>query len=128
MSSGPAQNLCSYQDGKAIHNRSKLTPYDCCKAGLAAGVKEDILLHNICKRYHIAISSHRNGNELSSISTAKRILNTYRSTGLEWVCEILDDCGWTSEKKGMDSRIFRALKNVYKKTEGSEKAKQDITA
>lgn len=108
-------------------NRSKLTPYDRYKAGLAAGKREDVLLHNICNKYHISISSHRNGNELSSISTAKRILNTYGTTGLEWVCEILNDCSWTSEKKGLDSRIFRALKNVYRSTEGSEKAKSDIT-
>lgn len=108
-------------------NRSKLTPYDRYKAGLAAGKREDVLLHNICNKYHISISSHRYGNELSSISTAKRILNTYGTTGLEWVCEILNDCSWTSEKKGLDSRIFRALKNVYRSTEGSEKAKSDIT-
>ena len=109
-------------------NRSKLSPYDRYKAGLAAGRREDVLLHNICMKYNISITSQRNGKELSSISTAKRILNTYGSTGLEWVCEILDNSGWTGEKKGLDSRIFRALKNIYRTTEGSEKAKSDISA
>lgn len=108
-------------------NRSKLTPYDRYKAGLAARRWEDIQLHNICEKYNISISSQRNGNNLSSISTAKKIIDVYGASGLEWICCILKDCNWTMDKKGLDSRIFRALKNVYKKTEGSEKAKSDIT-
>ena len=108
-------------------NRSKLTPYDRYKAGLAARRWEDIQLHNICEKYNISISSQRNGSSLSSISTAKRIIDTYGASGLEWICSVLQDCDWTSEKKGLDSRIFRALKNVYKKTNGSDKAKEDIT-
>ena len=108
-------------------NRSKLTPYDRYKAGLAARRWEDIQLHNICEKYNISISSQRNGNSLSSISTAKKIIDVYGASGLEWICCILKDCNWTMDKKGLDSRIFRALKNVYKKTEGSEKAKSDIT-
>lgn len=107
-------------------NRSKLTPYDRYKAGLAAKRREDVQLYNICQRYSISISSQRNGNALSSISTAKRILETYGTSGLEWVCFILKECNWTTEKKGLDSRIFRALKNVYRNTEGSEEAKVDI--
>lgn len=51
----------------------------------------------------------------------------YGPSGLEWICSVLKDCDWTTERKGLDSRIFRALKNVYKKTEGSDKAKEDIT-
>ena len=106
-------------------NRSKLSPYDRYKAGLAARKREDIELYNICQKYGITISSKRDGYSLSSISTAKNILNTCGNAGLEWVCQILEQCSWTREKKGLDSRIFRALKNVYKET-GSEQAKSDI--
>lgn len=97
-------------------NRSKLSPYDRYKAGLACGKREDTILHDICKKYGVIIGTRADckSAKLGSITTAKGILNQYGEECLEWIFSIIHEAHWTTEKRAYDSRMFRALKNVYK--------------
>ena len=100
-------------------NRSKLTPYDRFKAGLAFGKWEDVTLKELCDKYNVEIGtkSVREKGNIGSITTAKGILTTFGAEGLEWILSVIQESGWTTEKRGYDSRTFRALKNVYSRTE-----------
>ena len=96
-------------------NRSKLTPYDRYKAGLAAGKYEDVTLTKICNRYGVRIGTKAKASDtqLGSITTAKGILNQYGEKGLIWIFDIIESAGWKNQIRAFDSRTFRALKRVY---------------
>lgn len=100
-------------------NRSKLTPYDRFKAGLAFGKWEDVTLKELCDKYNVDIGtkSVREKGKIGSITTAKGILTSFGVEGLEWILSVIQESGWTTEKRGYDSRTFRALRNVYSRTE-----------
>lgn len=102
-------------------NRSKLTPYDRFKAGLAAGRTEDTTLYRICDRYNITIGpvSEAKTYRLGSITTAKNILMVHGEDALEWILGVICDAGWDGQTKAFDSRIIRALRNAYMKIEQS---------
>lgn len=102
-------------------NRSKLTPYDRFKAGLAAGRTEDTTLYRICDRYNIMIgpASEAKNYRLGSITTAKNILMVHGEDALEWILGVVCDSGWDGQPKAFDSRIIRALRNAYAKIEQS---------
>lgn len=108
-------------------NRSKLSPYDRYKAGLACGRYEDVTLYKICKKYNVTIGTKADNktSKIGSITTAKGILNQYGEECLEWIFTIIRDSGWTMQKRAYDSRTFRALKSVYKMTYGKD-VKQKI--
>ena len=96
-------------------NRSKLTPYDRYKAGLAAGKYEDVTLTKICNKYGVRIGTKAKASDtqLGSITTAKGILNQYGEKGLIWIFDIIESAGWKNLIRAFDSRTFRALKRVY---------------
>lgn len=108
-------------------NRSKLSPYDRYKAGLACGRYEDVTLYKICKKYNVTIGTKADNktSKIGSITTAKGILNQYGEECLEWIFTIIRDSGRTMQKRAYDSRTFRALKSVYKMTYGKD-VKQKI--
>ena len=98
-------------------NRSKLTPYDRYKAGLAAKKETSLALQNICSEFDVIIlpkmiSAPR---QLRSITIAEDILKTYGERGLRWILSILAESNWLDEPRALDSRIFRALRNTYRK-------------
>lgn len=107
-------------------NRSKLTPYDRFKAGLAAGRTEDTTLYRICDRYNIMIgpASEAKNYRLGSITTAKNILMVHGEEALEWILGVVCDSGWDGQPKAFDSRIIRALRNAYAKIEQSAGASE----
>lgn len=98
-------------------NRSKLAPYDRYKAGLAAKKETSLALQNICSEFDVIIlpkmiSAPR---QLRSITIAEDILKTYGERGLRWILSILAESNWLDEPRALDSRIFRALRNTYRK-------------
>lgn len=109
-------------------NRSKLTPYDRYKAGLACHNKEDILLQRICNKYNVGVGCATEGTvaKLCSITTAKSILNIYGENAADWMFSIIHEAGWTTDRKGFASCHFRALRGVYKNVEDPKKAKDRI--
>lgn len=96
-------------------NRSKLTPYDRYKAGLAANRYEDVALTRICNNYGVKIGTKAKASDtqLGSITTAKGILSQYGEKGLIWIFNIIESAGWKNQIRAFDSRTFRALKRVY---------------
>lgn len=111
---------CSYKDEIGIYltqddNRSKLTPYDRHKAGLAAGLYVDVKLSEICNYYDVTIGVKANAehNHLGSITTAKDILAQYGEDGLKWIFDVIEKAEWKNQPKAFNSAIFRALRKVY---------------
>lgn len=96
-------------------NRSKLTPYDRYKAGLACGKMEDEILHEVCANYGVSVGAKANAEEakLGSVTTAKGIIQQYGKNGLVWIFEVIEHANWKRLPRAFDSRTFRALKRVY---------------
>lgn len=100
-------------------NRSKLTPYDRYKAGLAANKEINVTLQKVCHAFGITIAPKISLNatrQLRGITIAEKILEVYGEKGLSWILSIIAEADWLDEPKSLDSRIFRALRNVYRKT------------
>lgn len=98
-------------------NRSKLTPYDRYKAGLAAKKETSLALQEICTEFGVVILPRVTNvpRQLRSLTIAEDVLRTYGERGLRWILSVLSESGWLDEPRALDSRIFRALRNTYRK-------------
>lgn len=98
-------------------NRSKLTPYDRYKAGLAAQKETSLALQKVCAEFGVVILPKviNVPRQLRSITIAEDVLKTYGERGLRWILSILSESNWLDEPRALDSRIFRALRNTYRK-------------
>lgn len=98
-----------YQDD----NRSKLSPYDRWKAGVALGYEEDVALQEICEQYRLQIGKVQGKARLGSITTARHIIEKYGKEMLSFIFDTIEKAGWHDEPKAWDSRIVRSLYKLY---------------
>lgn len=111
-------------------NRSKLTPYNRYKAGLAIGKTEDVILHDVCKKYNVRLEPNTNTEQprLGSITTAKKYIQSWNEYGISWIFDVIFNSGWSEDEDAFKSTLFRALGRVYSMCNGNEIATKRLVS
>lgn len=97
---------------------NRLTPQEKHKANVLLGVKENVIVDNICKKYDIPYkpeSARRGGNikgVLTGFAEALRISKKYGEEMLDAIFYILCESRWDMAYKGMGSVILNSLANI----------------
>lgn len=96
---------------------NRLTPQEKHKANVLLGVKENVIVDNICEKYDIPYKpdSARGGHlkgVLAGFAEALRIAKVYGEKLLDEVFYVICESRWNMAYKGMGNAILRSLTNI----------------
>lgn len=96
-------------------NKSNLSSFDLFKAELVAEDETALAVKAICDRYSISTkkSAASTTGTLKGLDITKRIYNNCGEEALEWIFNIIQDCGWHDVKGGYGSVIMAAIYNIF---------------
>lgn len=104
-------------------NIKKLSPLDTYKANVVNGdmnipeVAVDMLIKEICKKYHISVKKRIRSNTheriLSGFAEARCIINAYGVESFDWIIKTITASNWRDCKDAYCSLILGAFKTFY---------------
>lgn len=90
----------------------KLSPYDTYKANLCRGEAIDTQIQEACNNYGIRVEKANLVKTLKSVTAARSIVKSYGKESLDWIFNLLQDCGWNNFKETYTADMMQSLNNI----------------